>query len=121
MAEPIVYLIHRTTIRGLNDERRDKYDYDGAKKFGRLEYLFQDGEVRLSPPILQRELAERLKHFTDADFLICGGDPAVLFAAGIALYTNGSQWKSLRLLRWDKFKVDYRVYELQRNYFEAEG
>jgi hypothetical protein len=105
----------------MGKERRDRYDYSSAEKYGKLIFIFEDGQVRMDATNLQAQLRDRLKDFTDDDYIICGGDPAVLFAAGIALYTNDSKWSAIKLLRWDKFKSDYRVYKLERQLTDKLG
>lgn len=75
-------------------------DLTPARKFGELVFLLPDG----SRPALSQRLVDELRHglkdYSDNDYLLPVGDPALIaLTAAIAARTNGGR---LRLLCWDR-------------------
>lgn len=90
-----------------------KYDLTRAKRFGELVYLL-DGQVRIhsQASVLDAvaQVRERLAGITVNDYLLLVGDPAMIgVACGITMDLLKGR---LRLLQWDKRRLDYTVVEI---------
>lgn len=63
------------------------------------------GNVALSPAPTMDKLREKLKDFSDKDYLVCAGDPTCLaMAAIIAADRNRGK---VTMLKWDKISKGY--------------
>ena len=81
-----------------------------AEKFGDLKVLLPDNKqmILASGPITFK-LKQELKDFSDNDYLLLIGDPAIIAVCGaIAAEVNGGRFK---VLKWDR--NDKRYYDLE--------
>ena len=80
-------------------------DFRKVLPYGDPVVLLNSGPVSLTPGITIDRLWEKLKDFTDEDYLVPVGDPSAMFiAAQIAGYqTNGK----CKVLKWDKLSREY--------------
>lgn len=86
------------------------HDITPAAQYGALDILLPGGPVVLSTEHLVRTLKQKLADFTDDDYLLCMGDPAVIaVAASIASAKNGGRY---RLLIWDRRSSTYLPVEV---------
>lgn len=84
---------------------KPKFDFTPAEEFGELEFLLKPGASPFDIEPALRQLHERLADFSDDDWLICVGNPALLAAAaGIAAFNNGG---NVNLLQWSGAKRRY--------------
>jgi len=114
MTQPMVFIVHRTTVRSSTGGRMDKFDLSPAKRFGTLIDILMDDEANQSPENIICRLTNTLIDFTDKDSLLCTGDPMVLMIAGMVLERHCKKWMRLRILKWDKHKRDYTPYFIDR-------
>jgi len=82
-----------------------------AFDFGRVEVLLAPGvHVVLSPGPVAKKMREKLRDFTDDDYIVPIGDPAAIaMAASIASYYNDGRYK---LLKWDRETLRYYPVEI---------
>ena len=88
------------------------YNVRSADKFGDLEVMLPDRQqIIFSAGPLVVELRKKLRDFSDNDYLLLIGDPAIIgvCCAIAAEYNNGK----FKVLKWDK--RDYRYYDIEIN------
>ena len=86
----------------------DKFDLTPAEKFGELVEVMPPGNT--DPSIVDnmvQDLCTVLRDFSDRDYLLPLGDPAVIAAAAMAAARAGSG--RVNILRWDKRAGEYEV------------
>ena len=86
-----------------------------AEKYGELELLLpNNSQIVLSSGPTVRRLNQKLKNFSDDDYLLLMGDPSAIgIACAIASSNNRGRFKCLK---WDK--REFRYYPLQINLYE---
>ena len=88
-----------------------KVDLSPAMQFGEIVILQPAGSSFYLPKENVRELKERLREFTDEDYIIPMGDPVLMCAAVcIASQRTGGR---LKILKWDKFSHSYTPINLE--------
>ena len=90
-------------------------DITDATSFGNVEILISAGEqASFSTQPTIRKLNRRLAKFSDDDYLILAGDPAIIaLAASIASKNNRGKFK---MLKWDRQQEKYFPLEADLNY-----
>ena len=86
------------------------YNVRSAEKFGELEVMLPDRkQLIFSAGPLVVELRQKLRDFSDKDYLLLIGDPAIIgvCCAIAAEYNNGS----FKVLKCDK--REYRYYDVE--------
>ena len=109
---PAVYVIQE--IPGTK-EGKPKINIIGASQYGKLNFLLQElSQIIFSPGPLIFKLREKLKNFTQKDYLLLTGDPAIIGVACsiVSDMTNGK----FNLLKWDKQERKY--YPIEINLYE---
>ncbi len=109
---PIVYVIQE--IAGTK-EGRPKINILGAAEYGTFKFLLPElSQMIFSPGPLIFKLRKGLKDYTNEDFLLLTGDPAIIGVACsiVSDMTNGK----FNLLKWDKQERKY--YPIHINLFE---
>jgi len=92
-----------------------KFNIMGAQKYGTLKTLLPEhSQIILSPGPLIFKLRKLLKDYTDKDFLLLTGDPAIISVASsiVSNMTNGKY----NLLKWDRQEKMY--YPIEINLYE---
>ena len=86
-----------------------------AEKYGELELLLpNNSQIVLSAGPTVRRLNQKLKNFSDDDYLLLMGDPSAIgIACAIASSNNRGRFKCLK---WDK--REFRYYPVQINLYE---
>ena len=110
--KPTVYVIQE--IAGTRDGR-PKINIMGAAEFGTFKFLLPElSQIIFSPGPLIFKLRKGLQNYTDRDFLLLTGDPAIIGVACsiVAEITNGKY----QLLKWDKQERKY--YSIKINLHE---
>ena len=105
---PIVYVIQE--IAGTR-EGRPKINIMGAAHFGKFKFLLPElSQIIFSPGPLVFKLRKGLKHYTQKDYLLLTGDPAIIGVACsiVSDITNGKY----KLLKWDKQERKYYSIEI---------
>jgi len=109
---PNVYVIQE--IPGTKDGK-PKINIIGASQYGKLNFLLPElSQIIFSPGPLIFKLREKLKKFTQKDYLLLTGDPAIIGVACsiVSDMTNGK----FNLLKWDKQERKY--YPIEINLYE---
>ena len=111
-SEKIVYVIQE--IPGTK-EGRPKINIMGAQKYGEIKVLLrEDSQIIFSPGPIIFSLRTKLKNFTQEDYLLLTGDPAIIGVACsvVSDITNGKY----NLLKWDRQERTY--YPIKINLYE---
>ena len=94
---------------------RPKINIMGAQKYGDIKVLLrEDSQIIFSPGPIVYNLRQKLKDFTQEDYLLLTGDPAIIgLSTAIASdITNGK----FNLLKWDRQETRY--YPLSFNLYD---
>ncbi len=86
------------------------YNVRSAEKFGELTVMLPDNkQMILASGPLTFKLQQELKDFSDDDYLLLIGDPAIIAVCGaIAAKNNGGR---IKVLKWDR--NEKRYYDLE--------
>ena len=109
---PIIYVIQE--IAGTR-EGRPKINILGASQYGTFRFLLPElSQIIFSPGPLIFKLRKGLKDFSERDYLLLTGDPAIIGVACsiVSDITNGKY----KLLKWDKQERKY--YPIEINLYE---
>ena len=107
----IVYVIQ--AVPGTRDGA-PKINIVGAQEFGEIKVLLdEDKQIMFSPAPMIRKMKRMLKDFSDDDYLLLTGDPAIIGVACsiVSEMTNGRY----NLLKWDKQDRVYYPIEINLN------
>ena len=88
-----------------------KYNIMGARKYGEIEIMFKALEqIMFSPGPFIFSIRQKLKNFTENDYLLLNGDPAIIgvTCAIASEMTNGK----FKLLKWDRQEKTYYPIEI---------
>ena len=110
--KPKVYVIQE--IPGTS-EGRPKINIMGAREFGEFKFLLPElSQIIFSPGPLIYKLRQELKNFSEQDYLLLTGDPAIIGVACsiVSDMTNGKY----KLLKWDRQERKY--YPIEINLYE---
>jgi|TARA_R100001530_G_scaffold800_1_gene1369 hypothetical protein len=108
----IVYVVQE--IPGTRDGR-PKINIMGAQKYGDIKVLLrEDSQIIFSPGPVIFSLRSKLKNFTENDYLLLTGDPAIIGVACsvVSDITSGKY----NLLKWDRQESTY--YPIKINLYE---
>jgi len=103
-----VYLIQE--IPGTS-KGEPKYNILGAQKYGEIKTLLPEfSQMILSPGPLIIKLRTLLKDYTEDDYLLLSGDPAIIgvVCSVVCDMTNGKY----KLLKWDRQEKTYYPIEI---------
>jgi hypothetical protein len=80
-----------------------------AQRYGKIEILLPQGQIAFLPGPSIYKLNQKLKNFSDSDYLLLIGDPvAIALGAMVASrYNNGK----VKFLKWDRQENEYIVIE----------
>ena len=112
MSERIVYVIQE--IPG-TQSGSPKINIMGASKYGEFKFLLPElSQIIFSPGPLFFKLRKSLKDFSEEDYLLLTGDPAIIGVACsiVSDMTNGRY----NLLKWDRQERKY--YPIEINLYE---
>jgi|SRR6056300_131005 hypothetical protein len=104
-----VYLLQDIPID--RESGRPKYNIMGARKYGEIEIMFRALEqIMFSPGPFIFSIRQKLKNFTEHDYLLLNGDPAIIgvTCAIASEMTNGK----FKLLKWDRQEKTYYPIEI---------
>ena len=112
MEENKVYIIQE--LPGTRSGK-PKFNIMGAQKYGKLVTLLPEfSQIILSPGPLIFKLRKLLKNYTEKDYLLLTGDPAIIgVACSIAADITGGKYN---LLKWDRQEHTY--YPVEINLYE---
>ena len=112
MSERIVYVIQE--IPGTK-EGNPRINIMGASTYGEFKFLLPElSQIIFSPGPLIYKLRSLLKNFTEEDYLLLTGDPAIIGVACsiVSDMTNGKY----NLLKW--YKQERKYYPISINLYE---
>ena len=104
-----VYLLQDIPVD--SETGRPKYNIMGARKYGDIVIMFRALEqIMLSPGPFICSIRQKLKDFTEEDYLLLNGDPAIIgvTCAIASEMTNGK----FKLLKWDRQERTYYPLEI---------
>ena len=83
-----------------------KINIVGAQEFGEIKVMLdEDKQIMFSPAPMVRKMKRMLKDFSDDDYLLLTGDPALIgVACSVVSETNNGKYK---LLKWDRQERQY--------------
>jgi len=112
MKENKVYIIQE--IPGTK-EGRPKINIMGAKEYGEFVFLLPElSQIIFSPGPIIFKLRQLLKNYTDQDYLLLTGDPAIIgVACSVVSDITGGKYN---VLKWDKQEKKY--YPIKINLYE---
>jgi hypothetical protein len=112
MKENKVYVIQE--IPGTK-EGRPKINIMGAKEYGEFVFLLPElSQIIFSPGPIIFKLRQLLKNYTNRDYLLLTGDPAIIgVACSVASDITGGKYN---VLKWDKQERKY--YPISINLYE---
>ena len=96
-------------------EGKPKINIIGAAEYGKFKFLLPElSQIIFSPGPLVFKLRQKLKNFSEKDYLLLTGDPAIIGVACsiVSDITNGKY----NLLKWDKQERKY--YPIEINLYE---
>ena len=106
-----VYLIQEIPGTSIG---QPKYNILGAQKYGQIVTMLPEkSQIILSPGPLIQKLRTMLKDYTEKDYLLLSGDPAIIgvTCSIVCDITNGK----FNLLKWDRQEKTY--YPIEVNIF----
>lgn len=90
-----------------------KFNILPASEYGDLKTLLPPGQVTLSTTPTIRTLRDKLRSFSDSDFLLAIGDPiAIGLSVAVAAGFNGGK---VKMLKWDRQECRYYAIEADLN------
>jgi hypothetical protein len=104
----VVYVIQ--AVPGTK-EGRPKINIVGAQEFGRIEILLdEDKQIMFSPGPIIRKLKRLLRNYTEKDYVLLTGDPAIIgvVCSIVSDMLNGK----FKLLKWDRQERQYYPIEI---------
>lgn len=101
---PVVF-IPQEKARKIDGTWVPEFDLTPAAEFGEVEVLMPPGHSFFSPVPVIRTLKEKLKNFSDEDYLMPIGDPSIMVAA--AMIAGEQNHGRIKLLKWDRFQQAY--------------
>ena len=96
-------------------EGRPKINIMGAKEYGEFVFLLPElSQIIFSPGPIIFKLKKLLEDYSDKDYLLLTGDPAIIgVACSVASDITGGKYN---VLKWDKQEKKY--YPIQINLYE---
>lgn len=82
-----------------------EFNLTPASEFGQIQVLMPPGQSFFSPVPVIRSLKDKLKDFSDEDYLLPIGDPSIMVAA--AMIAGEKTGGRIKLLKWDRFQQAY--------------
>lgn len=94
-----------------------KFNILPAAEYGELKTLLPPGQITLATAPTIRVLREKLRSFSDSDFLLAIGDPiAIGLSVAVAASFNSGK---IKMLKWDRQEHRYYAIEADLNGVKA--
>ena len=106
---PKVYLVQDIPVD--RETGQPKYNIMGAQKYGEITVMLPArAQMIFSPGPLIFQIRDKLKNFTEEDYLLLYGDPALIgvVCAVASDITNGK----FKVLKWDRIQSSYFPIEI---------
>ena len=105
-----VWVTHEPFERTEDGSLRSKFNLTPASEYGDIEVLVPAGMSLLSSVPTVRMMRDKLRSFSDEDYLLPVGDPSTMLIAGtIAAEFNHGR---VKILRWDRALKRYIVIKI---------
>ena len=85
-------------------------DLTPAESFGKVEILLPSSQSLLSPVPTIRSLKEKLRTFSDDDYILPVGDPALI--STVAMVAGDINKGRVKFLKWDRGLRKYDVIQI---------
>lgn len=109
MEKPTVYIVCEPT-RTIGDSKLPAMDLSPAAEHGELVVLMPQSQSMLAPVPTVRALKEKLRNFTDNDFILPVGDPVLI--ATVAMVASEQNGGKVKFLKWDRHLKSYYVIQV---------
>ena len=114
-ARPSVFIIQEPTKRdSITGEMIPIMDFRKVLEYGNPVVCLPTGRVSLAPGPTVDALKEKLRDFTDNDYLVAVGDPSAMFIA--AMVVGQLNRNRCQLLKWDRDSRRYIKIQVDLNY-----
>ena len=110
---PKVFIIQEPMKRGVNG-LEPLMDFRKVLEYGDPVVCLPPGKVSLSPGPTIDMLKDKLRNFTDDDYMVSVGDPSAIFIA--AMIVADINRGCCKLLKWDKDIKRYIEVKIDLNY-----
>jgi len=115
MARPTVYVIQEPVKRDeVTGEMVSMMDFRKVVEYGDPEVLLPSGRVSLAPGPTIDILKDKLRNFSDNDYIVSVGDPSAIFIT--AMIAGENNRGRVKLLKWDKPARNYISVNIDLNY-----
>ena len=111
--QPRVFVVHEP-LKKVQDDSQEGFhwertrDLTPAREYGDLVYVFPAGHLSYDQDYLERTAREKLRTFTEADYLLMSGDTlAMAQTAIVAAQMISDDVRDLQLLIWDGKRKRY--------------
>lgn len=104
MTRPIVYVVCEPKHK-IGDVERPSMDLTPAAEYGELSILMPTSQSMLATVPTVRALKEKLRNFTDDDYILPVGDPVLI--ATVAMVASEINGGRIKFLKWDKGMKQY--------------
>lgn len=94
-----VYIVCQPTHK-IGNAEMPSMNFNPAKEFGELVFLLPSSQSLLAPVPTVRALKEKLRNFTDEDYILPVGDPALI--STVAMVAANINHGRVNFLKWDK-------------------
>jgi hypothetical protein len=102
-----VYVVQQGSARNPSTGEKKPFDFTAAADYGELVFLLSPTASPSNPEAICKELNEKLRDFTEQDFLVLVGGPALI---GWATAIAAQYCRRVSLLQWSgKHKCYSRV------------
>ncbi len=99
-----VYIVCEPAYK-ISDQTVKSMDLTPAREYGELEVLLPSSQSLLAPVPTVRILREKLKNFSDADYILPVGDPVLM--STVAMIAGEINNGKVTFLKWDKLIRKY--------------
>lgn len=92
-----VYIVQQGSMRNPKTGEKTPFDFTPAGDYGDIVFLLSPTASPSGPESICRELNDKLRDFTDQDFLVLTGNPALI---GWSVAIASQYCKRVNLLQW---------------------
>lgn len=103
---PIVYAVCQPIVI-VGGEPVKNIDLSPAAEYGEIQILMPHSQSMLAPVPTVRSLKEKLRNFTDNDYILPVGDPVLI--ATVSMLASEQNGGRVKFLKWDKRTGKYLV------------
>ena len=105
-----VYVPQETRRRNEQGDFEPVHDLSPALQFGDIEVLYPSMPAGVDGGAIIKVMRDKLRDFSDRDFIVATGDPAIIAAA--VMVAASLNFQRVKLLKWDRRRLEYMVIQL---------